>query len=242
VTASHLIGGHLNADHSKSQMQADKGLEIMGQRRAISQDAKLARRGDILTAAETLLRAVGYDDFTMQKLAGSAGLAKGTLYLYFTTREELVLALYTDLTKSWIARFLAAEKASAEKANHAPLYDDICQRFYNSFIDDDLLVDLAARAASALEPHVPSKAYSEAKRASALIAKRLGGYFCAVFGVPAAAGQRLAWAFLVALSGAQQRGIRLYADQIVPEDIHKLSDIASCKNVFLNMVLPLTPK
>ena len=30
--------------------------------------------------------------------------------------------------------------------------------------------------------------------------------------------------------------------QIVPEDIHKLSDIASCKNVFLNMVLPLTPK
>ena len=78
----------------------------MGRTRARSVDAKRARRQFILVTADQLLRLDGFDAFTMDKLAAAADLAKGTLYLYFSTREELVLALYTDLHDSWMNRFL----------------------------------------------------------------------------------------------------------------------------------------
>ena len=58
--------------------------------RARSDDAKRARRQFILATADQLLRLYGFDAFTMNRLAAAADLAKGTLYLYFATREELV--------------------------------------------------------------------------------------------------------------------------------------------------------
>ena len=82
----------------------------MGRTRARSDDAKRARRQFILATADQLLRHERFDAFTMNKLAAATDLAKGTLYLYFATREELVLALYTDLHDGWIHRFIAAEK------------------------------------------------------------------------------------------------------------------------------------
>jgi AcrR family transcriptional regulator len=52
--------------------------------RARSEMAKSEREDSILMAAEILLRQSGYDAMTMQAVATAAGLAKGTLYLYFT--------------------------------------------------------------------------------------------------------------------------------------------------------------
>jgi AcrR family transcriptional regulator len=54
-------------------------------------------RARILSAAEALLAAEGYDGWTMQELAGRAGCAVGLVYRYFPTRGSLVLALYGDL-------------------------------------------------------------------------------------------------------------------------------------------------
>ena len=78
--------------------------------RARSPDAKRARRQSILTTAEQILRSGGFDAFTMNSLATTTGLAKGTLYLYFSSREELVLALYIHLNDDWVDRFLLACK------------------------------------------------------------------------------------------------------------------------------------
>ena len=180
----------------------------MGRSRARSDDAKRARRQFILATADQLLRHEGFDSFTMNKLAAAADLAKGTLYLYFSTREELVLALYTDLHDGWMNRFITAEKQIA-----APDYEALCTRFYQSFVADALLVDLAKRLTSGLEPHVPLAAWVSAKQAQTRYAKRLGGMFCHSFGCVPAQGQRLAWAFLAGLSGAQQRAIDLDAIQ-----------------------------
>jgi hypothetical protein len=57
-----------------------------------------------------------------------------------------------------------------------------------------------------------------------------------------AQAQRLAWAFMAALSGAQQRAIEMQDNSVLPEDLQKLGQIMSCKDVFLNMVLPLAPR
>ena len=208
----------------------------MGRTRARSDDAKRARRQFILSTADQLLRHEGFDAFTMNKLAAATDLAKGTLYLYFATREELVLALYTDLHDDWIHRFIAAEKQMVMLD-----YDALCVRFYQSFVADALLVDLAARVTSGLEPHVPLAAWIAAKQAQMRSAKRLGGMYCQIFGCDPAQAQRLAWAFLAALSGAQQRAIDLGDDAEIPKTLQKLAKTMSFKDVFLNMVLPLAP-
>ena len=204
--------------------------------RARSDDAKRARRQFILATADQLLRHEGFDAFTMNKLAAATDLAKGTLYLYFATREELVLALYTDLHDGWIHRFIASEKQMVTLD-----YDALCVRFYQSFVADALLVDLAARVTSGLEPHVPLAAWVTAKQAQMRSAKRFGGIFCQIFGRDPAQAQRLAWAFLAALSGAQQRAINRSDGATMPESLQKLAKTTSFKDVFLNMVLPLAP-
>ena len=208
----------------------------MGQSWARSDDAKRARRRFIVTTADQLLRREGFDAFTMNKLAAAAGLAKGTLYLYFATREELVLALYTDLHNGWINRFLAAEKQMVTTD-----YAALCTRFYQSFVADALLIDLAARATSGLEPYVPLAAWVAAKQAQTRSAKRLGGMFCHRFEFGPEQAQRLAWAFLAGLSGAQQSAIDADGRADMPADLLKLSAVMTRREVFLNMVLPLAP-
>ena len=204
--------------------------------RARTDDEKQARRQFILATAEQLLRREGFDTFTMNKLAAEAELAKGTLYLYFATREELFLALYTELHDVWVDHFLDAEKQVA-----TPNYSDICNHFYQSFVADPLLINLSARATFGLEPHVPLPAWIAAKKAQTRTAKRLAGMFCNLFGYDPGQGQRLAWAFFAALSGAQQRAINPNNDAEIPETLQRLGKIMSFKDVFLNMVLPLAP-
>ena len=205
--------------------------------RARSPDAKRARRHFILTTAEQILRNDAFDAFTMNSLAKTTGLAKGTLYLYFSSREELVLALYIHLNDDWVDRFLLAEKAHLP-----PDYAALCARFYQSFAADALLVDLAGRAASGLEPYVATPAKVTAKRAYVRAARRISGLFYQNFDCDPAQAQRLAWAFLAALSGAQQRAIEMQDNSVLPEDLRKLGQIMSCKDIFLNMVLPLAPR
>ena len=204
--------------------------------RARSPDAKRARRHFILTTAEQILRSDGFDAFTMNSLANTSRLAKGTLYLYFSSREELVLALYIHLNDDWVDRFLLAEKAHLP-----PDYAALCARFYQSFAADALLVDLAGRAAFGLEPYVATPVKVTAKRACARAARRISGMFYQNFDCDPAQAQRLAWAFLAALSGAQQCAIEMQDYSVLPEDLQKLSQIMSCKEVFLNMVMPLAP-
>ena len=208
----------------------------IGRVRARSDDAKRARRQFILATADQLLRLYGFDAFTMNRLAAAADLAKGTLYLYFATREELVLALYTDLHDGWMNRFIDAEKKMA-----TPDYDALCARFYHSFVADALLVDLAARVTFGLEPYVPLAAWITAKQAQTRFARRLGGMFCRIFSCDPAQAQRLAWAFLAGLSGAQQRAIDVDGRWEMLADLQKLSVVVTSREVFLNMVLPLAP-
>jgi AcrR family transcriptional regulator len=63
-------------------------------RRAIVPEAKNERRAAIVGAAHALLHRSPAGTFSVETLARRAGLAKGTVYLYFRTREEVLLALH----------------------------------------------------------------------------------------------------------------------------------------------------
>ncbi|HEX6372142.1 MAG TPA: TetR family transcriptional regulator [Longimicrobium sp.] len=71
-------------------------------RRARSDEDKQERRKAILTTAWRMYtRAPSFAAFTMDALAKQAGLAKGTLYLYFRTKEALFLALLESGFDAW---------------------------------------------------------------------------------------------------------------------------------------------
>ncbi|MCB9777559.1 MAG: TetR family transcriptional regulator [Alphaproteobacteria bacterium] len=80
------------------------------QRRARAPEDKAARRAEILSSATRLFDARGgcLHDLTMSALARSAGLAKGTLYLYFRTKEEIFLAVVLDEMQDWLSELDAA--------------------------------------------------------------------------------------------------------------------------------------
>lgn len=54
---------------------------------------KLQRREDIVDAAEKVIFSKGYEVATMDDVAKEAELSKGTLYLYFKSKEELYFAI-----------------------------------------------------------------------------------------------------------------------------------------------------
>jgi AcrR family transcriptional regulator len=66
------------------------------------------KRSGILDAARTVFSRQGYAGASVEDVAGEAGIAKGTLYLYFKSKEDLYLAaLARDLSS-------LAERARAE--------------------------------------------------------------------------------------------------------------------------------
>lgn len=67
--------------------------ELSRPTRARSADEKHQRREEILQAAERLWTSTSYAELSMNQVAREAQLAKGTLYLYFSTKEELFMAL-----------------------------------------------------------------------------------------------------------------------------------------------------
>jgi AcrR family transcriptional regulator len=75
----------------------------MVNRRATNADAREARGQQILAAAAELLEGWSFSDITMDRIAERAGVAKGTLYLYFRTKEALFLSLHEELLGAWYA-------------------------------------------------------------------------------------------------------------------------------------------
>jgi AcrR family transcriptional regulator len=54
--------------------------------------AKARKRADLLACAARVFAANGFPGTDMQAVADAAGVAKGTLYLYFSSKEEMFLA------------------------------------------------------------------------------------------------------------------------------------------------------
>ena len=77
-------------------------------RRARREGDKQRRRRAILDAAWALLQATPYPGVTMAGVAERAGLAKGTAFLYYRTKESLFLALAAERLDAWFADVDAA--------------------------------------------------------------------------------------------------------------------------------------
>src|SRR5262245_35720615 len=98
--------------------------QLKPRRRAIAPEDKSERRAAIVRAAEELSRRDPSGSCSVETLAKKAGIAKGTVYLYFRSREEMLLAVHEKQSHGLfdvVERALNAGGASAESVVDAGL-------------------------------------------------------------------------------------------------------------------------
>lgn len=115
---------------------------------AIRQDIKDL----ILDAADRLLNQFGYKKMTMDNLAQEIGIAKGTLYLHFPSKEELVLAHIDRLVYRLLVnlQMTAHGDGSASERLREMLLTRVLFRFDNVQHYTESLSDLLADIRSSL--------------------------------------------------------------------------------------------
>lgn len=131
-------------------------------RRAQNADDKLARRCSILEAARMLFNQGEGRLPTVLDVANASGLAKGTVYLYFKTKEEIFANLFLE---DWLPVLAEVQTAFATPKKRglaqALVFVD---RAVAHFGKHPELLRLDALAAGVLEPNMTKDALEEYKR------------------------------------------------------------------------------
>jgi TetR/AcrR family transcriptional repressor of nem operon len=99
------------------------------------------RLRQILDAAERLIVEHGYEGMTMDQVASVAGVAKGTVYLYFPSKQSLLAGMQADVAQlfldgpsemmadescTWLERLDAVVRRRLEvRLSHAKLYHEL---------------------------------------------------------------------------------------------------------------------
>jgi TetR/AcrR family transcriptional regulator len=134
--------------------------------RARSQEAKAERKEAILAAAAALFAAGDVSTISMAGVAARAGVAKGTPYLYFKTKEELFLALLERDLDDWFDALDAALGYGTGRLQATVLTD----LFVSSLADRPALRRLLAVLGAVLEHNVE---YDRALRFKSRLAGRI---------------------------------------------------------------------
>ena len=125
--------------------------------RARSSEQKALRRHAVLETAEMYFKEVGYEAFSMAQLAKKSGVAKGTLYLYFNTREELFLTLYEQSLIRWSQIFIGSLFNTMTSKAYA-------QSLYKTTQADGVFLPLLIRLEHVIEHNVSIPRLIESKR------------------------------------------------------------------------------
>jgi AcrR family transcriptional regulator len=98
---------------------------------------KEQRRNDIMDAAERIFFRKGFDNSTMDEVAEEAELSKGTLYLYFKSKEDLQFALSrrgADVLADMIRKAISPGKSGyLNLLEMGAVFVDFSRRYSNYF-------------------------------------------------------------------------------------------------------------
>ncbi len=120
--------------------------------RAIQAEAKQERHDAILDAAERLLLRSPDRVANVAEVADEAGLAKGTVYLYFPSKEELLLAVHERNIDGYFQALIARLGD-----NGAVTIDDMLALTNRHMIQPPLFLPLAARCFGMMGQGVPTE-------------------------------------------------------------------------------------
>ena len=122
---------------------------VIRQRAVLAED-KQERHHAILDAAERLLLRSPDRVASVAEVADEAGLAKGTVYLYFPSKEELLLAVHERHAEGFFGALVS------RLARGEPLtLDEMMQLTQAHFIDPPTFLPLATRCFGIMATEVP---------------------------------------------------------------------------------------
>jgi AcrR family transcriptional regulator len=105
--------------------------EVATTPRSLKERQRQEREALILQVAEEVLMEKGYYETSIDEIAARVGIAKGTVYLHFPSKEDLTVAIGMREIKQLIAEIedIASIEGSAESK-----LERILQRLYGTFV------------------------------------------------------------------------------------------------------------
>lgn len=98
------------------------------------------RRKEILDAVDRVSKSAGFEHLTMDKVAEEAGIAKGTIYKYFSDKDDLLHALFAQ---SFDGLILEASRVSEKEGMVKDLILEFANTLENfSDANRDLIIQL----------------------------------------------------------------------------------------------------
>lgn len=137
--------------------------------RAIQASDKQQRHDAILDAAERLLLRSPDRVASVAEVADDAGLAKGTVYLYFPSKEELLLAVHERSINGFFRELIAL----CERTPGVDL-DAMLALMHRHLVEPPLFLPLAARCFGAMAHGIPPDTALAFKQRMALRLERAG--------------------------------------------------------------------
>ena len=145
----------------------------------IAEEARVARRDQIIAAAAECFARAGYHTTTMADIAEAAGVSKGTPYLYFPSKQALFIALYEEWDCGLAVRVDAAvgELAAPERQSPRTVLNIVAKAIAAHVIDSPQTcrVLMEATTLAAYEPTIAAKVQA----ANAVSLGQLTGLFTA---------------------------------------------------------------
>jgi len=198
-----------------------------GFQRARTDDQKELRRQAILAAGRAHLAEVGFERFAMGPLAKAAGVARGTLYLYFPTREELLYTLHLEALHAWKGAFFARTTPGMSA-------EDLLAAFFDSAHATPLILETLPRVPSVLECNLSTELLVAGKRQNRAIGVEVAEQLATVLEVPPPTAYGLLRGLLALLVGTTHALQRPDVDLAsLPEDVQEQLGAMNPREAFM---------
>lgn len=137
--------------------------------RAIQAEDKQERHDAILDAAERMLVRSPERVANVAEVADEAGLAKGTVYLYFPSKEALLLAVHDRAIENFFRAVIALVEG-----DEPVRIEDMLRLTRQHLVDPPLVLPLAARCFGLMAHSLPADAATAFKQRMAARLERAG--------------------------------------------------------------------
>lgn len=122
--------------------------------RSTTEAEKLEKKNFIMQTALKLYEEENYHLPSAEKIAKACGFAKGTLYTYFTTKEEIFLAILNQFFDNWFSTVKEGVPKYIDNSDGSVDVDVMIDMILTPIIDNHAFFSLASRIELVLEDNV----------------------------------------------------------------------------------------
>lgn len=150
-------------------------------KKAVTDSQKKERFSKIIKSSKELFRSKDFKNITISEIAAYSGLAKGTLFLYFSSKEEIFLALAEQLLESWFTKLEILLDKHALNTREVTI-ESFVEIIINS-VSDSIILKLFSILDDTIEQNIESERALEFKLFLKSNIYKIGGKIEALFPV-----------------------------------------------------------